>query len=81
MSVQQENTTAAMLPLATTPLVHITVFVRKDILVTDETAQARIYHLAARWRIILPYHFTANQSERVESTNILTECVVYKRKQ
>ena len=43
MSVQQETTTAAMSPSATTPLVHITALVRKDMLETEETAQARIY--------------------------------------
>ncbi|XP_068699032.1 uncharacterized protein [Montipora foliosa] len=39
MSVQQENITAAMWPCATTPLVHITALVRKNMLETDETAQ------------------------------------------
>ena len=43
MSVQREKTNAAISPGATTPLVHITVLVRKDMLETDETAQARTY--------------------------------------
>ena len=43
MSVQQENTTAAMSPCATTLLVHIIALVRQDMLETDETAQVRIY--------------------------------------
>ena len=43
MSVQREKTNAAISPGATTPLVHITVLVRNDMLETDETAQARTY--------------------------------------
>ena len=41
MSVQQENTTAAMRPCATTPLAHITALVGKDMLETVEIAQVR----------------------------------------
>ena len=58
MSVQQENTTAALRPCATTLLVHITalanIHVRMDMLETDETVhQARSHTYCPSMSLIL----------------------------
>ena len=56
MSVQQENTTAALRPCATTLLVHITALanIRMDMLETDESAhQARSHSYCPSMSLIL----------------------------
>ena len=55
MSDQQENTTVAMWPSATTPLVHITALVRKDMSETSKTAPVR-----RRSGCLLFFTFTRN---------------------
>ena len=67
MSVQQENTTAALRPCATTLLVHITALanIRMDMLETDETVHQARSHLYCPSMSLILYDLRIILSARV----------------